>query len=616
MLNRLYTILLNSMNDIKIRNKILIFVCTSIIFFVILISYFTFIKVESIVNKESGDSMMAILAQINNNIDYNIKKFEVSINSFYSGGKIKSLITTNPNMFGNKLSYLREIKRQIFTFKSINDSVTDLRIFTFNKDYVWNDTSIYDIDEIRHYQWFESLMANKESDHFYWTNAGDGTWNKFSYISTIYCYKAVFNDVSYKPLAVLRTDIASENVFEAINSVRFGKYGTVFVAKENGNLIFFNKDSKINLGNFKSKIAKVAAREEIEGSFIADIDGVNEFLVYSKRNKLGWYIIGSIPQSELKEKADSIRNFITVLSLVVCIFALIVAFLFSSLLTRRMTKMSKAIYKFGMGNFDVDVRVYGNDEIGQVAYQFRNMMKRMKELVIEVEEQHKREKELLNEKYELEILKKEAELCALQNQINPHFLYNTLEMIKGLLFSEDPNRNIINATQALSDTFKYNLNSGYVVKVKDEIEHVENYLTIQNMRFDKTIRLIVDVDENGLNCNIVRFTFEPIIENAIKHGFSKTRSDYQIRISSKVTNDKLVIFIEDNGIGIDKDRLIQIKDLLLKDEYSFKSKITGGLGIYNVNERIKRHFGNDYGIDITSTRNKGTIVLIYLPINL
>lgn len=609
----IYTDFLHLLNNIRIRNKILISIGSSIIFFVLIISFFTFKRVESIVNLESGNAMMQILDQINSNIDYNIKKSEVSINSFYSGGEIKSLIAANPKLYEDRLAYLRAVKNQIFNFKNTNDNVTDLRIFSYNKDIPNDDTSVYSISEIENQPWLKGLFVNIDSDFFYWTNAGDGTWNKFSYIPTIYCYKAVFNDLNYRPLAVLRMDISLENIFDAINSVKFGKSGVVFVAKENGNLIYFNNKSRLNLGDFKAKIAEVVARKESEGSFTADIDGSREFLVFNKKNRLGWYVIGSIPQKELYEKADSIRNFIVLVSCLVCAIALIIAFCFSSLLTKRMTVLSHAIDNVGKGNFDVDVRVTGRDEVGQLAYNFNVMVGRIKELVGKVEEQYKRESVLLNEKYQLEILKMEAELCALQAQINPHFLYNTLEMIKGLVFSEDPQGNVINATQALSDMFKYNLDTGYIAKIIDEVKHIENYLMIQNLRFNNSVHLINNLDTDILNCSIVRFTFEPIIENAIIHGFKNKRADNNIRLFSEIMEEKLIIYISDDGVGIGDEKLTEIRKMLSSGEYNLGSGKKGGIGIFNVNGRIKRYFGPEYGIDITSSGGKGTTVSISLP---
>src|SRR5690606_8986975 len=160
---------------------------------------------------------------------------------------------------------------------------------------------------------------------------------------SIYCYKVVFNEVNDKPMAVLRVDVTSESIFDAINSVEFGKLGVVFVAKTNGNLIYFNENSRKGLGNFKERVSRIAAHGGDEGSLITNVDGKDEFLVFSKKNKLGWYVIGALPQSELNEKANTIRNFIVILSVFVLLIELIIVSLFSGLISKRIIKLSHTI---------------------------------------------------------------------------------------------------------------------------------------------------------------------------------------------------------------------------------------------------------------------------------
>lgn len=611
----LYRAFIYLMNNLKIRTKIFIFLVVALVFFILLFSFFTFKKMEMVINEESGASMIQVLEQINNNIDYNIRKCEISFNSFYAGGRFNSLIPEAINDYNDMLFYFKAVRNQVSTFKKVNEDITDLRVFSFDDSIPWDNTSIFSAGEISNELWTKSLLHDNWSYRFYWTNIKDETGNKSGYINSIYCYTAVFNEKNLSPLAILRLDVDREKVFSAIKTVAFGKSGVVFAAKDNGDLIYYNPSKKQYLGDFKSKIKSVVLKGENKGAFTATIDGNKEFLVFSKNNKLGWYVIGSIPQKEYEKKTDVIRNFIVLLSVMLCIVGFISTFLFSSLVTKRITRLSNMIDNVAQGDFNAEEDIPGNDEVGQVSHHFKEMVHKIKELVHEVEEQYKKESILLNEKYELEILKKEAELCALQTQINPHFLFNTLEMMKGLLFSEDPKGNIISAIKALSNTFKYNLNAGYIANIKDEVKHIENYLTIHNLRFDRSVQLINEIDETSLNCDIVRFTFEPIIENAIVHGFRNSKTDNYVNLSSKVMDDSLLIFVKDDGAGIPEEKLKEIKSLLLNGEYSFKSDRKGGLGIYNVNGRIKRYFGVKYGIDITSSEGKGTTVIISLPKN-
>jgi two-component system, sensor histidine kinase YesM len=613
MLSKLYASLLKTINGIKIRTKILVLLGTSLIFFILLFSLFAFGKMETVIKREFGDSMIQVLEQINNNIDYKIKTNELSLQSFYSGERINSLVPLDLKDYIEILFYFKNIKKLMATFKTVNEDIKDIRMFSFDDRVPWDNSSIYSGGEIQNERWVKALLDKKEPIEFYWTNIKDGTWNRFNSKPTIYCYTAVFDQMDRKPLAIIRFDVSTDTIFNAVNRFTYGKSGVVFIAKENGDLIYYNIAKESELGNVRSKISKVVASGEYEGSMTADIDGEKEFLVFSKKNKLGWYVIQSIPQEELKAKTNEIRNYITILSLIICIFGGLSAFYFSALITKRLTMLSKNIDNVAQGDFNMEINISGNDEVGQVVLHIKSMVCRIKELVNEAEEHYKKESILLNEKYELEMLKKEAELCALQTQINPHFLYNTLEMIKGLLFTENYKDNIINSIQALSDMFRYNLNKGYIVSIKEEINHLDNYLTIHNFRFDRGVYLLNEIDEQDMNSKIVRFSFEPIVENAIKHGFRNSRTDHHIRICSRKTNDSLIISIQDDGNGIPEEKLKKINSILLNSEYSFNWERNGGLGIQNVNERIKNNFGNKYGITIESSVGIGTTVFITLP---
>jgi two-component system sensor histidine kinase YesM len=609
----LYKAFVFLLNNLKIRTKLFLFLAISIVTFTILLSFVMFKKMENVLNRETGNSMMQVLDQINNNIDYNINEFEISMKSFYAGDRFDALVPEVINDYNDMLLYFEAVRNQITTFRNVNEDINDLRVFSFDDKIPWDNAAIFSASEISNDPWVKPLLKFSPLGRFYWTNEKDGTWSKLSDKPLLSCYSTVFNDLDQRPMAILRLDVSTQRIFSSIDTVTFGKSGMVFTAKDTGDLIYYDSSKKQYLGDYASKISEVVAKGDRKGAFTATIGGQQEFLVYSNNNKLGWYVIGSMPQKEFKEKTNGIRDFIFVLSLGLCTLGFIGTFLFSKLVTKRITMLSKAIDNVVEGGFNAVADIPGNDEVGQVSHHIRHMVCRIKELVDEVEEQYKKESVLRNEKYELEMLKKEAELCALQTQINPHFLYNTLEMIKGLLFSEDPRGNILKATRALSNVFRYNLNTDYNVKVKEEIKHIENYLTIHNLRFSKGIELENEMGEDAMESHIVRFTFEPVIENAIIHGFRSSKKENRIRISSMVLEDKRIISVKDNGAGISEEKLEEIRRLLMSGEYSFKADRKGGLGIYNVNGRIKRYFGAGYGLDIRSTVGEGTTVIISVP---
>ena len=226
---------------------------------------------------------------------------------------------------------------------------------------------------------------------------------------------------------------------------------------------------------------------------------------------------------------------------------------------------------------------------------------------------------ILDEKNIIELSTKHAELLALQNQINPHFLYNTLEAIRGDALCEGVD-SIADTTEALSTFFRYTItNTGNLVSVEDELENVENYFKIQQYRFGDKLKMKVNFPDDYsriLECKLPKLTLQPVVENAIFHGLEAKAEGGVITISMEMTEKKLLINIHDDGIGINEEELIKINQRLetvsgpLKEE----KRKRGGIALPNVSRRIKLLFGEEYGIHIYSIPNLGTEVRITVPI--
>ena len=212
--------------------------------------------------------------------------------------------------------------------------------------------------------------------------------------------------------------------------------------------------------------------------------------------------------------------------------------------------------------------------------------------------------------------KREAQILALQNQINPHFLYNTLETIR----SEAIMNGAVNAgtmAEALATFFRYTIsNLDYLVQIEDELENIQNYFTIQHYRFG--IQITYDEeDKNILRLYIPKLIMQPVVENAIYHGIEQKLGAGQVTISISYTKQNLDIMISDDGIGIKDTELSEINNRLWTDSENYgyeKSEKSGGIAIRNVNQRIKLLFGEEYGIWLNSIYGIGTDVHIKLPV--
>lgn len=228
-------------------------------------------------------------------------------------------------------------------------------------------------------------------------------------------------------------------------------------------------------------------------------------------------------------------------------------------------------------------------------------------------------RELLAREYTAKLLKKQAELNALQSQINPHFLYNTLESIRSQALVEGVNE-IARMTKALSSMFRYSISQKEsIVTFSQELKNTENYLTIQQFRFFNKFIIINNFNENDpsiMDCQIPKLTIQPIVENAIYHGLEKKSGTGTIKISAYATQNRIIINIEDDGLGMSErqvkehNRIFNISQEQIVTSQRFEND---SIGLFNVNERIKLNFGAEYGLHIYSTLEIGTSVEITLP---
>ncbi len=213
------------------------------------------------------------------------------------------------------------------------------------------------------------------------------------------------------------------------------------------------------------------------------------------------------------------------------------------------------------------------------------------------------------------LMKKQAELDALQSQINPHFLYNTLESIRGQAMVYG-NWEIERMTEALANLFRYSIsNEGNTVPFSSELKNIENYLLIQQCRFNNKFEKIEKIDGDTLDCLIPKLLIQPIVENAIHHGLEQKFGKGILTIKAYRTNTRLIIQVLDDGLGIEAKKLARINDILRRGADTQERQESGmRIGIVNVNERIHLAYGKEYGLRIYSTENVGTNVEITLPV--
>lgn len=334
-----------------------------------------------------------------------------------------------------------------------------------------------------------------------------------------------------------------------------------------------------------------------QGYLITKIDGKKYLVAYTTSNYTNWTYLNVVPYKDISRQTSNVRIIMTVLFL--CIFIVIqyIGVNFARGITKPLERLTEEMKKVENGNFEEIQSVNitsGNrkDEIESLQYDFRLMVDKIKTLI--------------NENYAKQIMIKESELKALHAQINPHFLYNTLDSINWQAKLNNQHE-IATMVKSLGNLLRSSISKkDYVITIGEETRLLEDYIAIQKIRYEERLEFKMTIDQ-GLNEHMIPIlTLQPIVENSINYGLEQLPEVCKINVYTHKHPDKLEITVEDNGPGMDEEFLEKLR----KDEINPGGS---GIGLKNINERIKILFGEQYGLSINSKVNEGTKVSIYLP---
>jgi len=317
-----------------------------------------------------------------------------------------------------------------------------------------------------------------------------------------------------------------------------------------------------------------------------------------------WKIVDIISSKPILKDINGIVRYSLVICSIVILFSIMSIYFFSNNLTKRLRELVYNMGKIKDDNFDVFVNYEGKDEISELSRSFKNMIDRINNLISEVYLYEMRVKDL-------QIKKKEAEFNALQSQINPHFLFNTMESICMNLIKKG-DIEIAEVIQSFARLLRKSIDWGSDShSLRKELDLSENYLKIQKFRYRDKFEYKIDVNSELYGVIIPKFIIQPIVENAIYHGIEMKEGQGMLKIFSHITENNIMIVVEDDGVGMDNNKLKEVIDGLDGEQIDDEKK--SRIGIKNVHQRLKLYYGQQYGVLIESEKNVGTRVKILLP---
>lgn len=392
-------------------------------------------------------------------------------------------------------------------------------------------------------------------------------------------------------LGILLIDLNFKVINDMLNQLDLGNRGYVFVVDREGNIVY-HPQQQLLYSNLKTEqIERVL--QEPSGGFVTQEDGVSRIYTV-KDSGFGWKIVGVFYENALVENKKKMKLSFAVAGLFCLGVGVMVSYLISRNLTRPIKRLQENMNEVEKGNFDIRVPVGHSKEISSLARSFNLMMMKIKELMnqIVVEQEFKRK----------------SELNALQAQINPHFLYNTLDSIIWMAEGKKHDE-VILMTSALAKLFRASLSKGQeLIPIATEIEHITSYLKIQQMRYQDKIEFTVHIDSSLKWYMTLKVLLQPLVENAIYHGVKNKRGRGMIHIHGARIGHDIELRVIDDGIGMDEET---IRTILYPSDSHNTSKV--GVGIANVHQRIQLYFGSKYGLSYKSVLNEGTTAIVTIP---
>lgn len=572
----------------SIQSSISVVFSCLILFLIIITSYISYRLSADAVETNSKHYISEIIQQININIQSYITNME----------DISMLASTNKDVkyYITETSFINDEERRPYEkrisdlFQSIlitRKDIASIMVFGYNNRFV-SDRRITSLNinaNIVEQPWYKNAKAEGGKSVISAPHVQNIIQNEYRWVVSLSRELKSADGITGEGIFLVDLNLSVIN--DICNHINLGKRGYVFIVDKQGSIVYHPQQKLINSHLKTEMIDKV--KQSSGGSFITG-EGNKKRIYTIQETHFGWKIVGVAYASELIANQYQINLSYFLWTILALVIALYLSFFISRHLSRPIKMLQSNMKQVEKGDFSIRSEFRSKNEIGQLSHTFNIMVGRIRDL--------------MNQIIQNEESKRKSEMKLLEAQINPHFLYNTLDSIIWMA-ERKKHDEVVLMTSSLAKLFRSIINkNNETVPVRVEIEHITNYLLIQTMRYKDKLDFQIDVDPSILEVHIPKIILQPIVENAIYHGIKNKLDSGLVKITGQADGDNIVFVVADDGVGMEQEKLDQILKL--------KEGIIGGIGVSNVNERIKL-FGNEFGLTFESEKWEGTKVTIVLP---
>lgn len=585
----------NKLNGLKLNKKFTLVIILLVIVPISVLVGLLFYNMKENVIHENVNYMQYTMERNQDNIRKNIDSVNMTTQFFLNDDALLQVLdnsVTGESMTTEELmefyhSDIASLERLV----NNNTLLYGVRVYAVNDNVQEMMPILYDHSRMENMEW--ASKENYEGWNYNYQDRLFANWNRTeiaSLVTKIENYETGF-------IGVIETAVTMEDMFPSL-----------FENIENEWSCFISDEGSLYFGDNKQEISEKFVQNELEQGL--EPDGIHT--VYEKQGRKH-YIVSYMYVREMKGTLLSVQDitgniwrvyrmrniFVAVMLVIVVGLTFLINYIVQRLL-KHFYEILKAIRTVQKGDLSVRIENNGTDEMGELGEQINKMLDRIEQLI--------------KESVDRELLVKNSEIRALQNQINAHFIYNVLESIK-MMAEIDEEYAISDAITSLGKLLRYSMRwvSGNVL-VEEEIEYIKNYLALMNLRFDYEINLSLNIPESILNQEIPKMSLQPIVENAIYHGIEQLAEDTTIYIKGIEEAGDCLIEITDAGQGMNEEEVEQLKKKIA-GEIETSGGSGNGIGLKNVQDRIHMNFGSEYGIGIASKLGCYTKVTVRIPMS-
>jgi two-component system, sensor histidine kinase YesM len=583
--------LLKSLKNFRLSTKLII---TYILLTVIpmgLLGYIAYVQYTKSIEEQIGEYIPRLLHQSNENIDNKFKELVALPELIYNSDSVLAILRKE------KYDSLAELNRDDYILKSflsrtyLNKSSSEiLGVFLVSNNHVFENSRIaFKGFNLKDFEANEEIILENEMNILlpYQSKLefkGDPPYFLLK--------KQIIDFDNRKTIGTLLIAVETSFLERVFDNLDHENKADIWLMNRAGRIIYHTDPNKIG-----TTFTDISDFPTLSGSFHSAGSGGSTLISVDETANMNWILVHSKPTKYLTERADIVTNVLVVFFIILVLMATTISIYLALTVTRPIKTLGSLMKEVEKGNFNVQIPIETRDEIGFLSRSFDSMITQLRELI--------------QKNYQNELRQKNAELYALQSQINPHFMYNTLETI-GMAVEDGESETVVDMVTILGRMLRFSLsNKDRLIPISKEVMHIRDYLSLQTFRFEDRLSFQIQEDIDCEHYYTPKFILQPIVENAIKYGLENRRQlTIQINVSKEINTlgeDLIVFGIRDNGPGIDGEGLKRIQTLLGSDPMV---KRDSGFGITNVHARVATMFGDRYGVSINSIFGHGTEVII------